>query len=58
MGISDLDLVQDLLANRQSIVEGAQSLLLSGGKLSLEMTYLEVHFRFTIYYYFRLTVVM
>ena len=58
MGISDLDLVEDLLANRQSIVEGTQRLLLSGGRVCLEMTYLEVHFRFIIYYYFRPTMVM
>ena len=58
MGISDLDLVQDLLANRKSIVEGTQSLLLSGGRSGLEMTYLEVRLRFTIYYYFKLTMAM
>ena len=35
LGFSNLDLVQELLANRQAIVEGAQSSLLSSGKAGL-----------------------
>ena len=35
LGFSNLDLVQELLANKQAVVEGAQSSLLTGGRLGL-----------------------